>query len=369
MTKRNVDGPVVLTIGVLLFSVSFYFGTVRPILKPRPVDNNHLGEVKSEVKTTRKTDSKEYSPPPHISPEVDSEESLFAEDMTEKLASTPITPTPEPEKIILNFAEILPVQSLEMSFPGRQQVALIHVIPGKTVGAGEVLVEQFTADLEAQLAAKKAELEAAKNAASNDAKIRAAIDEVKHAYSESKRAYLLYQERAVSEADAEFEQHEWVQSVHAYKNAESEAETAKLMLPKIEAEIEAIEASLSQRKLKAPFAGEIGRVHTTVGAVVENQKVLEIFDLSSVKVNAAIEEEKVKEFTWWRNGKPVIEIEGRKIQGEITWISENIVAGMYQIIIQFPNERTRKGNWLIPAGASLPVYFIDESYQEVALKK
>ena len=164
--------------------------------------------------------------------------------------------------------------------PGR--VEEVAVDEHAHVEAGDLLVRLDASEYELAVAAARARLETARNrieqakaaSASTDAEQRAAVVEVWRTERELERVKQLHQRRAISQRDldAARAEHDAAQARVRALALRAEAERAMLgnEAPVLEAQaaLRRAELDLARTRIRAPFAGVVGRKNVEPGAVV-----------------------------------------------------------------------------------------------------
>jgi len=204
------------------------------------------------------------------------------------------------------FVEV-PTVRVSAQVPGRVQQVL--VVEHQRVAAGDVLVALDPADYELELARARASLAVAKNqvvraeasSASLDADRKAATVEVWRTERELVRVRTLHERGTVSqrELDAAQATHDAAKAKVRALELRAQAERAVLaddaQLRLAEAELQSAELRLERTRIRAPFAGVVGRTNVEPGAVVSaGQPLLALVSTSGASVMANFKETQIE---------------------------------------------------------------------------
>jgi HlyD family secretion protein len=164
------------------------------------------------------------------------------------------------------------------------QIAALPVRDGSRVETGELLIELWNEDIEAELGRVEREARAAL-ARSREACVTADV-----ARREADRLTALFRERAVSEDEAD----------RAEGRAESTAAACAAMQASAEvseAQVDVVRAQLEKTQLRAPFAGVIAEINGELGEFVTPSPVgiptpptIDLIDASCLYISAPIDE-------------------------------------------------------------------------------
>jgi len=164
------------------------------------------------------------------------------------------------------------------------QIASLPVAEGSRVVAGQVLLELWNEDLKAQLEQVERESRAAK-ARAQESCVTADVTR-----READRLIMLFQERAVSEDEAD----------RAQGRSESTAAACTAMRTTAEvsdAQVDVVRAQLEKTQLKAPFDGIIAEINGELGEFVTPSPVgiptpptVDLIDSSCLYISAPIDE-------------------------------------------------------------------------------
>lgn len=242
------------------------------------------------------------------------------------------------------FAPLFKVnKSASMVFQSKKLVKKILVKPGDTVAEGQLIAYQDYADLEADLGAKEAELRSTQHALENPNKLAAAKYDIGHTADIYERTAYLFEKNAASKAELGNALRAFTQAKIMYDNLEYERKSAEILIPKLESEIASLKVRIEERKMYAPFGGEIGEVEVSEGEVIEERTVLVINDFSRIKAVCEIDANTVT----YRNAVPVIFVDGKEYEGRFTSADESKPDMKASVTFEFENEQNPNGGWAI----------------------
>ena len=176
------------------------------------------------------------------------------------------------------------VQRVDVSskLPGR--IATINVREGDLVSADQVIARLDETETRAQLAAARASVQRAVQGISKaDAETASRVAELNLAEVELKRTADLRERAVTSQSDADKRLAQRDVAAAAVQAAKAGTEEARAALAVAEAQVDQIEAMLSDMTLKAPVAGRVEYRMVQPGEVVAaGGKVVTLLDLSDV---------------------------------------------------------------------------------------
>ncbi|CEP66723.1 Uncharacterized [Moorella glycerini] len=272
---------------------------------------------------------------------------------------------------------IEPVKSVNLGFKNSGIIKAIYVKPGDVVKAGQVLASQDTADLEAQLAQARANLNnalaklqllEAGPLATDIAQAEANVESARAAYNNAQatveRDQALYQAGALSKAEldnaitnrdsAAAKLRQAQAALEALKNGNrpEDIAAARAQVEAARVQVTLAQSNLDSAQLRAPWDGIIsavnGEVGYRVGSGTNNESFLTLIT-PALQLRAQVNEadiNKVKigqKATFTVNALP-----GREMSGQVAWIAPQATTvsnvQLYDVVISLdPNLPLKAG--------------------------
>lgn len=269
-----------------------------------------------------------------------------------------------PGTITVTGVEMKPVMHSNLAFGVEGVIATFHVKEGDMVKKGQLLAELDTRVAAATVKAKEAELAAAQIQAANDAGVRDAKIVAAYSDSEYNRADRLYNNRAGQVISASEYGRCQVDSLRGHerlKQAEVDKSLAQATVTRLTAELDAAHKALAQRQIVAAFDGQVVRLNAAIGEWIKEKGVVEVADLTSLRLEGDVVDEQVVRFGLAPGAKVRISASGPDAsgtyEGTLEHISPMVVAGKRRIVATVPNRvASRAGDsitWSLAPGADV----------------
>ena len=271
----------------------------------------------------------------------------------------PIGAEPNPAHNGPVVSHCLVAVSEEAQVPGKEagQLMALEAKEGLEVKAGTTLGHIDDTEPKVQRKIKQAEHDGAKEQADNDINVRYARAATDVAYAEYLKALEANKKVKGSIPEVEINRLKltWHKSKLQIEQAELEQRVAVFTADGKGAEVEATEASIERRQIKAPLDGVITNVYRHLGEwVAPGDPVVKIVRVNRLRIegflNAADYDPPEIE------GRAVtVEVElahGRKVKfpGKVVFVSPLVMAGGEYRIFAEVNNRQENGQWVLRPG-------------------
>lgn len=249
-------------------------------------------------------------------------------------------------------------------FSPAQGIVKFAVKAGEAVEQGQLLAEVDSPELSNQLAQEKAlfnklsvelqrqKIQAKRQQLENRQKADLANVNLSAAQRELKRAEISMQKQIISQLDFEKAQDDLARAQLEYEQAvqnaglekESlafETQTLELQVSQQKLQVEELERRVRELKILSPVDGTIGSLAVAQrSAAAANTPLITVVDLTSFELEAAVPENYADDLGLAMAVE--VNLGGRKLPGEITAISPEVINGQVQARVRFTDGQPQK---------------------------
>lgn len=242
-----------------------------------------------------------------------------------------------------------------------QGIVKFAVKAGDTVDAGQLLAEVESPELDSELAQQRAllnkldvelqrqKIQAKRQQLENRQRADLAKVTLVAAQRELKRAELSMEKQIISQLDFEKASDDLARARLEYEQAEQnaaleqeslafETRTLELQLSQQKLQVEELERKVKELHITSPVSGTVGSLAVTQrSAVARNAPLMTVVDLSSFELEAAVPENYADDLGLAMAVE--INLGGRKLPGEITAISPEVINNQVQARVRFTEQQ------------------------------
>jgi HlyD family secretion protein len=246
-------------------------------------------------------------------------------------------------------------------FSPAQGIVKFAVKAGDTVQAGQLLAEVESPELDSELAQQRAlltkldvelqrqKIQAKRQQLENRQRADLAKVTLIAAQRERKRAELSMEKQIISQLDFEKASDDLARAQLEYEQAEQnaaleqealafETQTLELQLSQQKLQVEELERKVKELRITSPVDGTVGSLAVTQrSAVARNAPLITVVDLSSFELEAAVPENYADDLGLAMTVE--INLGGRKLPGEITAISPEVIDNQVQARVRFTDQQ------------------------------
>ncbi|KUJ83385.1 efflux transporter periplasmic adaptor subunit [Microbulbifer flavimaris] len=246
-------------------------------------------------------------------------------------------------------------------FSPAQGIVKFAVKAGDTVQAGQLLAEVDSPELDSELAQQRAlltkldvelqrqKIQAKRQQLENRQRADLAKVTLIAAQRERKRAELSMEKQIISQLDFEKASDDLARAQLEYDQAEQnaaleqealafETQTLELQLSQQKLQVEELERKVKELRITSPVDGTVGSLAVTQrSAVARNAPLITVVDLSSFELEAAVPENYADDLGLAMAVE--INLGGRKLPGEITAISPEVIDNQVQARVRFTDQQ------------------------------
>lgn len=236
------------------------------------------------------------------------------------------------------------------------------LVRGLQVKKGDVLGKQKDIELIQEKIVAEQQLLVAEKEAAKTLEVEVAEAAARLAQASYKRADSLNKKMpgSITPEEVEEKYYEWVRAVKSIEKAKYDLEVNAAKVKVSQAQVNAADVQIEDRKFVAPIDGVVDDVMQNEGEWLrEGDKVLRIIRLDKVQVNGNVDAERYA--PEMIDGKAVSVVvrrpgmEPQTLEGKIVYVRQVVESGRYYFYADVQNRKTANGYWLLNPGSLVTV--------------
>lgn len=236
------------------------------------------------------------------------------------------------------------------------------LLRGLQVKKGDVLGKQKDVELIQEKIVAEQQLLVAQKEAAKTLEVEVAEAAARLAQASYKRSDTLNRKMpgSVTPEEVDEKYYDWVRAVKSIDKAKYDLEVSQEKVKVSQAQVNAAEVQVEDRKFVSPIDGFVDDVMKNEGEWLrEGEEVLRIMRLDKVQVNGNVDAERyAPEMIDGKNVTVLVKRPGtepQSLDGKIVYVRQVVESGRYYFYADVPNRKTADGYWLLNPGSLVTI--------------